>query len=113
MKGVREKGGYHAKEIHRAYRDGAGAPYGWTYVGSHNLSPTAWGLPFGDGRLLQCASYELGVVMLVSIELFGVADLRTHSDPRTRRLAGPERHASRGGPGAAVVQLASVPVPSR
>ena len=53
--------------IHRSYRDNdTGAPYGWTYVGSHNLSATAWGLPFGDGRLLQCASYELGVVMLVS-----------------------------------------------
>ena len=41
---------YHAKYITRRFAAPEG-PYGWTYVGSHNLSANAWGRPSGHGLL--------------------------------------------------------------
>ena len=54
---------YHAKVITRRFASPDGATYGWAYVGSHNLSPNAWGRPVGHD-CMQCGSYELGVLLL-------------------------------------------------
>lgn len=42
--------------------------YGWTYVGSHNFSATAWGSRFEGIGLQQCASWEAGVILVVPRE---------------------------------------------
>ena len=57
---------YHSKLLSRQFRTAEGGRYGFTYVGSHNLSLNAWGqTSVSASRFLSCNSYELGVVLLV------------------------------------------------
>jgi hypothetical protein len=55
-----DRGGvfYHSKALTRRFVR-KGHAYGWTYVGSHNFSPSAW----GSGSYI--GSYELGILLIV------------------------------------------------
>ena len=63
---------YHSKLLTRQFvaaDETRAARYGFTYVGSHNMSLNAWGAPSVTRRqgvrFLSCNSYEVGVVLLV------------------------------------------------
>lgn len=57
----------HLKLIARLLSDSLDRPYGWIYLGSHNLTVTAWGsvCPLEDGReMLWTGNRELGVLLI-------------------------------------------------
>ncbi|WOL01797.1 hypothetical protein Cni_G10514 [Canna indica] len=74
-----ERLGYpmHVKVAQRRFHFGNGFSFGWTYVGSHNFSPAAWGhtlLPVAESKAgdaamttsrLHICNYELGVIFIV------------------------------------------------
>lgn len=40
---------------------------GFLYLGSHNLSGSAWGMSKSQGQHFHCANYELGVLFTSGI----------------------------------------------
>ncbi|PRW59620.1 tyrosyl-DNA phosphodiesterase 1 [Chlorella sorokiniana] len=60
----RQRAAPHMKSYLR-YR---GDEVAWQYVGSHNLSKAAWGQLQKNASQLMCRSYELGVLLLPSLE---------------------------------------------
>jgi hypothetical protein len=71
----------HGKEVVMLFEADRGKrEYGWLYVGSHNLSGTAWGFPTSKGHgvmadIVQLSSWELGVVITRSRD--AIADAST------------------------------------
>jgi len=54
----------HAKTVLRH----RGEEIAWCYIGSHNWSLAAWGTSQKDGTQLWCPSFELGVLLLPSLQ---------------------------------------------